>query len=146
MAPRFSLVTVRLAFLQPASRSTSWFSPSLRPIVIGDASGPSREVRFVSKILFVVPPYTYWGVEAIGTWPPLQIAYLAGAVETATSDSRSARKSERLCPASESSASEWARIPATTSSRMYSTVTASEMRSTRPVPCECPCPAWTCMV
>ena len=35
----------------------------------------------MSKVLFVVPPYSSWGVEAIGTWPPLQIAYLAGAVE-----------------------------------------------------------------
>jgi len=37
----------------------------------------------VSKVLFVVPPYSSWGVEVIGTWPPLQIAYLAGAVESA---------------------------------------------------------------
>ena len=37
----------------------------------------------MSRVLFVVPPYTSWGVEAIGTWPPLQIAYLAGAVEAA---------------------------------------------------------------
>jgi len=42
----------------------------------------------VSKVLFVVPPYTYWGVEAIGTWPPLQIAYLAGAVEQAGHEAR----------------------------------------------------------
>jgi anaerobic magnesium-protoporphyrin IX monomethyl ester cyclase len=42
----------------------------------------------VSKILFVVPPYNYWGVEAIGTWPPLQIAYLAGAAETAGHEAR----------------------------------------------------------
>jgi anaerobic magnesium-protoporphyrin IX monomethyl ester cyclase len=42
----------------------------------------------VSKVLFVVPPYTYWGVEAIGTWPPLQIAYLAGAVEKAGHEAR----------------------------------------------------------
>jgi anaerobic magnesium-protoporphyrin IX monomethyl ester cyclase len=37
----------------------------------------------MSRVLFVVPPYSSWGVEAIGTWPPLQIAYLAGAVEKA---------------------------------------------------------------
>lgn len=37
----------------------------------------------MSSILFVVPPYTYWGVEVIGSWPPLQIAYLAGAAEKA---------------------------------------------------------------
>lgn len=30
------------------------------------------------KILFVAPPYHCWGVQVIGTWPPLQIAYLAG--------------------------------------------------------------------
>jgi anaerobic magnesium-protoporphyrin IX monomethyl ester cyclase len=47
-----------------------------------------REVRFVSKILFVVPPYNYWGVEAIGSWPPLQIAYLAGAAEAAGHEAR----------------------------------------------------------
>lgn len=33
----------------------------------------------MSKILFIAPPYYCWGVQIIGTWPPLQIAYLAGA-------------------------------------------------------------------
>ncbi len=33
----------------------------------------------MSKILFVTPPYKCWGVQVIGTWPPLQLAYLAGA-------------------------------------------------------------------
>lgn len=42
----------------------------------------------MSKVLFVVPPYSSWGVEAIGTWPPLQIAYLAGAVEGAGHEAR----------------------------------------------------------
>jgi anaerobic magnesium-protoporphyrin IX monomethyl ester cyclase len=42
----------------------------------------------MSKILFVVPPYTCWGVEVIGTWPPLQIAYLAGAAEKAGHEAR----------------------------------------------------------
>ena len=42
----------------------------------------------MSKVLFVVPPYNYWGVEAIGTWPPLQIAYLAGAAEAAGHEAR----------------------------------------------------------
>ena len=42
----------------------------------------------MSKVLFVVPPYSSWGVEAIGTWPPLQIAYLAGAVEAAGHEAR----------------------------------------------------------
>lgn len=32
----------------------------------------------MKKILFVAPPYHCWGVQVIGTWPPLQIAYLAG--------------------------------------------------------------------
>lgn len=36
-----------------------------------------------SRILFVVPPYSCWGVELIGSWPPLQVAYLAGAAEKA---------------------------------------------------------------
>lgn len=40
------------------------------------------------KVLFVVPPYSSWGVEVIGTWPPLQIAYLAGAVEQAGGEAR----------------------------------------------------------
>ena len=42
----------------------------------------------MSKVLFVVPPYSSWGVEVIGTWPPLQIAYLAGAVEAAGHEAR----------------------------------------------------------
>ena len=33
----------------------------------------------MSRILFVTPPYTCWGVQTIGNWPPLQLAYLAGA-------------------------------------------------------------------
>ena len=37
----------------------------------------------MSRVLFVVPPYSCWGVELIGTWPPLQIAYIAGAAEGA---------------------------------------------------------------
>jgi anaerobic magnesium-protoporphyrin IX monomethyl ester cyclase len=32
----------------------------------------------MQKILFIAPPYHCWGVQVIGTWPPLQIAYLAG--------------------------------------------------------------------
>ena len=42
----------------------------------------------MSKVLFVVPPYSSWGVEAIGTWPPLQIAYLAGAIEQGGHEAR----------------------------------------------------------
>lgn len=34
----------------------------------------------MAKVLFIAPPYRCWGVQVIGTWPPLQIAYLAGAV------------------------------------------------------------------
>lgn len=37
----------------------------------------------MSKILFVVPPYRCWGVQVIGNWPPLQIAYLAGSARHA---------------------------------------------------------------
>src|SRR5450759_2209325 len=33
----------------------------------------------MSRILFVTPPSTCWGVQTIGNWPPLQLAYLAGA-------------------------------------------------------------------
>ncbi|HEX9052845.1 MAG TPA: radical SAM protein [Anaeromyxobacter sp.] len=35
----------------------------------------------MSRVLFLVPPYDCWGVQVIGTWPPLQIAYLAAGVE-----------------------------------------------------------------
>ncbi len=31
----------------------------------------------MKKVLFVAPPYHCWGVQVIGTWPPLQLAYLA---------------------------------------------------------------------
>jgi len=33
----------------------------------------------MSRILLVTPPYSCWGVQTIGNWPPLQLAYLAGA-------------------------------------------------------------------
>jgi anaerobic magnesium-protoporphyrin IX monomethyl ester cyclase len=33
----------------------------------------------MSRILFVTPPYTCWGQMLMGNWPPLQIAFLAGA-------------------------------------------------------------------
>ncbi|MBN2840907.1 MAG: cobalamin-dependent protein, partial [Coriobacteriia bacterium] len=35
----------------------------------------------MSKILFVVPPYHCWGVQVIGSWPPLQLAYLGASAE-----------------------------------------------------------------
>lgn len=38
----------------------------------------------MSKILFVVPPYTCWGVQIIGTWPPLQLAYPGTSAEKAS--------------------------------------------------------------
>ena len=37
----------------------------------------------MKKVLFIAPPYHCWGVQVIGTWPPLQIAYLAGEAEKA---------------------------------------------------------------
>ncbi len=33
----------------------------------------------MSKILFITAPYHCWGVQVVGTWPPLHMAYLAGA-------------------------------------------------------------------
>jgi anaerobic magnesium-protoporphyrin IX monomethyl ester cyclase len=42
----------------------------------------------MKKILFVAPPYHCWGVQVIGTWPPLQIAYLAGEAEKAGCEAR----------------------------------------------------------
>jgi len=35
------------------------------------------------NVLFIAPPYRCWGVQVIGTWPPLQLAYLAGAAQAA---------------------------------------------------------------
>jgi len=32
----------------------------------------------MGKILFVTAPYACWGVQVIGNWPPLHLAYLAG--------------------------------------------------------------------
>lgn len=40
------------------------------------------------KVLFIAPPYFCWGVQTIGTWPPLQLAYLAGAALEAGHEAR----------------------------------------------------------
>lgn len=40
------------------------------------------------KVLFVTPPYACWGVQVIGTWPPLHLAYLAGAAIEAGHDAK----------------------------------------------------------
>ncbi len=40
------------------------------------------------KILFIVPPYNWFGVQSIGTWPPLQLAYLANVAETVGYEAR----------------------------------------------------------
>lgn len=42
----------------------------------------------MSRILFVTPPYSCWGVQTIGNWPPLQLAYLAGAARKAGHEAR----------------------------------------------------------
>lgn len=42
----------------------------------------------MSRILFVTPPYACWGVQVIGNWPPLQLAYLAGAAIKAGHEAR----------------------------------------------------------
>jgi anaerobic magnesium-protoporphyrin IX monomethyl ester cyclase len=42
----------------------------------------------MSKVLFIAPPYQCWGVQVIGTWPPLQLAYLAGAALDAGHEAR----------------------------------------------------------
>ncbi|MHB1016980.1 MAG: radical SAM protein [Coriobacteriia bacterium] len=42
----------------------------------------------MSKILFVVPPYRCWGVQVIGNWPPLQLAYLGKAAESVGFEAR----------------------------------------------------------
>ena len=42
----------------------------------------------MSRILFVTPPYTCWGVQLMGNWPPLQLAYLAGSALKAGHEAR----------------------------------------------------------
>lgn len=42
----------------------------------------------MSKILFVTAPYYCWGVQVVGTWPPLHLAYLAGAARDAGIEAR----------------------------------------------------------
>jgi anaerobic magnesium-protoporphyrin IX monomethyl ester cyclase len=42
----------------------------------------------MSRILFATPPYKCWGVQTIGNWPPLQLAYLAGAALKAGHDAK----------------------------------------------------------
>jgi len=42
----------------------------------------------MSKILFVTAPYFCWGVQVVGTWPPLHLAYLAGAALEAGDEAR----------------------------------------------------------
>ena len=42
----------------------------------------------MKKVLFIAPPYHCWGVQVIGTWPPLQLAYLAGEAEKAGCEAR----------------------------------------------------------
>lgn len=38
--------------------------------------------------MFVAPPYRCWGVQAIGNWPPVQLAYLAGEAEKVDCEAR----------------------------------------------------------
>jgi anaerobic magnesium-protoporphyrin IX monomethyl ester cyclase len=42
----------------------------------------------MSKILFVTAPYHCWGVQVVGTWPPLHLAYLAGAARETGHEAR----------------------------------------------------------
>ena len=42
-----------------------------------------RDLKDLPKILFVTAPYHCWGVQVVGAWPPLHLAYLAGAVREA---------------------------------------------------------------
>ena len=44
--------------------------------------------RMSLRVLFVTPPYACWGVQVIGTWPPLHLAYLAGAALDAGHEAR----------------------------------------------------------
>lgn len=47
-----------------------------------------QEERSMSKILFITAPYHCWGVQVVGTWPPLHLAYLAGAALEAGHEAR----------------------------------------------------------
>lgn len=49
---------------------------------------PTLEPSPVSRILFVTPPYECWGVQTIGTWPPLHLAYLAGVARESGHEAR----------------------------------------------------------
>ncbi len=40
-------------------------------------------MKNLPKILFVTAPYHCWGVQVVGSWPPLHLVYLAGAVRGA---------------------------------------------------------------
>jgi anaerobic magnesium-protoporphyrin IX monomethyl ester cyclase len=40
------------------------------------------------KILFVTAPYHCWGVQVVGTWPPLHLVYMAGAAESVGAEAR----------------------------------------------------------
>ncbi|OGU08921.1 MAG: hypothetical protein A2075_20800 [Geobacteraceae bacterium GWC2_58_44] len=42
----------------------------------------------MGKILFVTAPYHNWGVQVVGNWPPLHLAYLAGAAIEAGNEAR----------------------------------------------------------
>lgn len=40
-------------------------------------------MSYLPKILLVTSPYRCWGVQVVGAWPPLHLAYLAGAAREA---------------------------------------------------------------
>jgi anaerobic magnesium-protoporphyrin IX monomethyl ester cyclase len=42
----------------------------------------------MNRILFITAPYHCWGVQVVGTWPPLHLAYLAGAALEAGHEAR----------------------------------------------------------
>src|SRR5512138_238584 len=57
----------------------------------GASASPTAPVILfmsMSRVLFVVPPYSCWGVQVIGTWPPLQLAYLAAVAERTGHEAR----------------------------------------------------------
>ena len=61
---------------------TLYFPVTVRPDFLGfsaDTDANQAEEKQMSKILFVTAPYHCWGVQVVGNWPPLHLAYLAGA-------------------------------------------------------------------
>ena len=89
------------------------------------------------KVLFVVPPYDCWGVQVIGTWPPLQLAYLAAVAEEAGCEARIFDAMNQDLDVRRGSSRDRDRIGPTSSSRIdYMPVTGAVSTATVPAALE----------